>query len=247
MKRFICLIFILIPSLCYAGPEIMRMAANHSQGATTESCTTGVTKVHCQNFETPTTGYDNGETWSQGSASGCTVNPASTSTPLRGAQSLLITSTGASECYTFPTAYLASAWSVFFRVKVTSLPSGASTVVQGYNQASTVIFKITVGSGGFWSITNGTVVVDTASTFAVGTAYNVWCDWTAGTGTNGTMYLYVAPVATTTKPGSPIASITSGNANSSVYSVSTDTLGNAITAEYDQWMDSTSVMGNVTP
>ncbi len=250
MKRFICLIFILLPSLCYAGPEIMLMAANH-KGATTEGCTTGVTKINCQNFETPTTGYDNGETWTQYSGTGCTYAPATVTSPLRGSQSLVMVGTAASECYdSSPGVISTASYSVFFRVNV-SAAGGTTSLVRWYAPTGgTVVGEIGITATGStqWYIKNGTVTAySLVGAHSIGTSYNVWCDWTGGTGSNGTMYLYVAPIATTAKPGSPTASITTGNASSNTTGGLADIIGQGVTVKFDQWMDSTSVMGNVTP
>lgn len=224
------------------------LTATGGTAGTTEDCATGVTKIHCQNFETATTGYDHSETWTQQSGSGCSYAPATTSSPLRGTQSLVMTGTSAAECFTYPPVFTASAtYSVFFRMTVTAGTSPTS-LVRWYNAAlTTPIGEIGITGPGpdQWYIKNGTTTqYSTGGTFAVGTEYYVWCDWTAGTGTNGTMYLYVA--TSTTKPGSPTASITTGDANTNTVSGEPDISG-AVTVELDQWMESTSVMGSVTP
>jgi titin len=219
-----------------------------SSTPTTEDCATGATKIYCQNFETATTGYDNSESWTTNAVSGCTYNPVDATTPLRGTQSLLITATGAAECFDYPPAFTTTAsHSVFTRVNVQSLPSGTTSILKCWNPAlSGVVAEIDAQSTGNWIAKHGTTS-STVSGFTVATAYNIWMDYTAGAGSNGTMYVYVAPVATTTKPGTPTISITTGNSNSNTVSCEPDMSGNAATIEYDQWMESNTVMGSVTP
>lgn len=57
---------------------------------------------------------------------------------------------------------------------------------------------------------SGTTVSSNASngTLAANTTYHLWIDWAKGTGSNGTMALYIATTAT--KPGSPTLSMTNG-------------------------------------
>ena len=244
MKRFICLIFILIPSLCYAGPEIMLMAANHSQGATTEGCTTGVTKTTCQNFETATTGYDNGETWTPVTLTGCTYAPAYTTNPGRGSQSFLLTATGANQCYTEHTYAGASTHSFFARIRIVS---GANeTVIDMWDSGySHEVMKL-VWAGSNWDITQGTATANTSSaSWAASTWWYVWVDMTTGSGANGTMYFYVS--STSTKPGSPTLSITTGSTTTNPVATDMTNGTSASSVEYDQIMESASVIGSVTP
>ena len=159
--------------------------------------------------------------------------------------------TGAAECFTYPPEFTPTAsYSVFFRVNV-SAAAGTTSLVRWYDaELWSVLGEIGItGTGSTqWYIKNGTVTAySSPGAHSIGTSYNVWCDWTEGTGSNGTMYLYVAPIATTAKPGSPTASITTGNASYNTDNGFPDIAGQSVTVKFDQWMESTSVMGSVTP
>jgi hypothetical protein len=57
-------------------------------------------------------------------------------------------------------------------------------------------------------VTHGPAFADGTLTLSTNTTYHIWVDWTKGTGTNGTMKVFVA--TTGTKPAVADASLTTG-------------------------------------
>jgi hypothetical protein len=163
----------------------------------------------CENFETPTTGYDNpqGLTWTAVPANGI-INPAYVTGPLRGSQSLRIYAadyhdgtdtvsfTGGSPRYSA------------FRLKLITYPTDYTNLVYLMDASGNVLTKLETNNAGRIRMVHGSVVVDPGITLSTSTLYYVWIEYTKGTGSNGTLNGYYS--TTTTKPGSPTWSITTG-------------------------------------
>ena len=79
--------------------------------------------------------------------------------------------------------------------------------------------------------------------FSINTTYFIWYDYTAGTGSNGAAHVYVS--TSTTKPGSPCASITAGHSTLSVSKLFYAEGGYGATFILDQILNRTSAIGNV--
>lgn len=134
-----------------------------------------------QNFETPTTGYDNGETWVE--AGGGTIEPANTTTVIVGSQSLQILLAGqmGSTYHEFT-----SHSSIFcqFRFRVASTNSGnqvfatirdGATVLAMFTMAgASRVLRATAAGGA-----NGT----SSDAVPLNTDLYVWIEYEAGPGT----------------------------------------------------------------
>ncbi len=222
------------------------LTATGGTAGTTEDCSTGVTKTTCQNFETATTGYDNGETWTPVAAGGCAYNPVYATTPGRGTQSFLLTnSTGANQCFTEHTYASASTHGFFARIRVNSVAGSARVIDMWDTGYANEVMSLTWG-GNDWGIHQGTASATTTSnTYSTATWWYVWVYLTTGSGANGTMNFYAS--ATSTKPGSPTLSITTGSTTTNPVATDMASSTTVSTVEYDQIMESTSDIGSVAP
>lgn len=138
----------------------------------------GVTYLVNQNFETPTTGYDNGETWASG---GGTVDPAYTGTVILGTQSLRLSGTPSSETHTTFTAQ--TSLSCFGRLRILSMPV-TNGIIGLYLQGSSHNTYTKVDNTGAVTFVSGGVTSSaSATTLTTGVNYYWWMDDVAsGTG-----------------------------------------------------------------
>ncbi len=82
-------------------------------------------------------------------------------------------------------------------------------------------------NGGTCNLSHGSVDANSSTTFATGTTYDLWIEWTKGTGSNGTLKLFVATNGT--KPASPQVNITTGNGGAtSLFTLGPESSGSAI-------------------
>ncbi len=63
-------------------------------------------------------------------------------------------------------------------------------------------------NGGTCTLSHGAASGTTSSSFVTGTTYDVWIEWTKGTGANGTLKLFMS--STGIKPATPQANVTAG-------------------------------------
>lgn len=135
-----------------------------------------------QNFETPTTGYDNGETWVEG-GSGFTPNhtPA-----IVGSQSFRIAQSGAAgSSYIAFTATGKVHW--YLRARFDVFPTGSNTFIQIRNSSGTALMSyIARASDGFISVSpaGGTANASNTTAMTTGVDYHFWGTYTPGTGAN---------------------------------------------------------------
>ncbi len=190
----------------------------------------------CQNFETPTTGYDNGETWNPTG----TVDPAYTGVILRGTQSCHVSSVSStrddfaasSDVYAFCDFYLLA------------LP--ASQGEQGLRLRSSL-------SGGeirAYIYSTGQVIIETgvggcsspsATSLVTGTHYYLWVEHHSG----GTDVLAIS--TTTTKPsvdGSGNVYLTCSGDVGTLDQVRAESTPAGSDSVFDHILVSTSVIGN---
>lgn len=162
-----------------------------------------VTYLINQNFETPTTGYDNGETWS---VTGTTVNPVFTpallgtqSCELSGSLTLRLTSpthTGLSESY------------YYWRTKFTTIPAGITTnyvTIIGPN------FGIDVLSSGAVRVSGSQNGTPTTNTVSTGVEYFFLVHYLAGSGANGFYSVEFNTSATFSGSGNGYSQVTNGS------------------------------------
>ena len=157
------------------------------------SAPSGATYLINQNFETPTTGYDNGETWTETGGPNPVYTPA-----IVGSQSLRIYSASSSAVFAESPTFSAQSdvwYRCRFRINALnnfngdaqfSVRGGVNTLAGLYVQTDgTVKFKV-----------NGADSAASATTLSTGTNYYVWIHYVA----SNTCTLYVS--SSSTRPSS---------------------------------------------
>lgn len=135
-----------------------------------------------QNFETPTTGYDNGETWTEAGVG--TVEAANTSTVIVGSQSLqiLLSAQTGSTYVSF-----AAQGSLFtkFRLRVAST-NGGNQVIATIRDGATIVGTLTLAGAN--RVIRATAAGGTNATstdvLPLNTDIYVWFEYVKGTGAN---------------------------------------------------------------
>jgi hypothetical protein len=143
------------------------------------------------------TGFQN-TGWSVSGA----ANPDYTATPLDGAQSL---NTNGSQ-YITRAFQFGNAFNMYFKVRWITWNDSHNVIVwddPNWDSAA----ALWADNSRIW-ISHGTQSVIGTTTIAANTTYHVWVEWTKGTGTNGTMKLFMS--TTGVKPPVPEATITDG-------------------------------------
>lgn len=194
--------------------------------------------VICQNFEG--TGYDNSETWT---TSG-TVDPDSTSPALRGSQS--VRASASSYLYRNITAMTGDV-SVHMIVQLSTISANTGQFIFGANTGGDTRFGVVLQTtGGVLRGYHGNASCDTsAGAIAANTPLHIWVDRTRGTGSNGTLALYVS--SNGTKPASASCSLSNGDGAFDIDRLVLYSLGDTATKHYDQVLVKSSVIGSVVP
>lgn len=196
LKIFFLSLILSLPVSVYAGgPGIMMIGGgvNAAAPACGDSSCTGF--LFCQNLETATTGWDNGETWTTNG----TVDPAYTTSPLRGSQS----------CSIADSSYIQRAFGgsnttvyLFGRFKFgDGRPSTTVTILKGYHGTSEIA-SVSILTSGKLYCAHGTVNNSSAATFADGASgtYYIWFKMGANSGaTDGVMKAWAS--TSPTDPG----------------------------------------------
>jgi hypothetical protein len=146
----------------------------------------------CQNFETASTGYDNGETWVVDSA---TIDPVYTTTILRGTQSLHGSGGNAQVHTTF--ANQSDVW-MYCLIRFISFTSANGITFRFQdNPVTKNLLCLQLNNTGTVSVfSDGSSSSNSACTLSTGTTYSMWMHFVAG----GTSTLYMS--TTTTRPSS---------------------------------------------
>jgi hypothetical protein len=190
----------------------------------------------CQNLETSSTGYDNGESWTESG----TINHAYTGVILRGTQSLRLT--GASS-YTFTTYASQSHVYSYCDWELKSVPSVLNPFGIHLGGASADTYIEIDNSAGIRLFSGGGASAPSGSTISLSTKYHLWLEHL----NNGTCVLAMS--TTTTKP-----SVDGGAPGGDVFLTKTGDAGNVdhIYAQeagsgeliMDHILVSTTVIGN---
>lgn len=160
-----------------------------------------------ENFETPTTGYENSWTTVTG-----TPNPVQSTSglSLEGSQCLSVPSESAA-CQLY-TAFSASDKAyAFFELRFSTLPGGGDTTQFGFGNGTDIMIAASQGGVGEFKLYSAgeDAFASGSAANATGTTYYIWLEYEKGTGANGVFRLYRS--TDTTKPGSPDAAITTSN------------------------------------
>ncbi len=167
-----------------------------------------------QNFETPTTGYDNGETWNS-FAGGGTINPVYAVSPIVGAQSLRIVTTGANQAAAYTDFTASNNVYMAFRMRLDSF-TGTHTLLNLYTVgAGARIGRLDVVSTGEINLVfEGGAANNSSTTLPLSTNLYLWFEYEKGTGSNAV--LRAGWSTTSTKPtlsagGATTAALTAGS------------------------------------
>jgi hypothetical protein len=208
MRKLLIILFLLILALPVQSATMV--SGRPCPGGVTSSCadTSCTGFLWCQNFETETTGYDNSETWSTTG----TVDPAETTSPLRGTQSATLADSSTlyrnvttdGEIYAFGRFSFSDA-----------TPTAQTILFKGMNASSDVGW-VTIQTTGKLLCQNGTVS-NTASGDALAndTTYYIWIRIKAATSAEATDGIVTAEVSTTRNRADIVSgygcSVTTGN------------------------------------
>ena len=82
-------------------------------------------------------------------------------------------------------------------------------------------------NGGNCTMSHGTASATSSTAFVTGTTYDVWIEWTKGTGSNGTLKLFIATNGV--KPATAAASVINGTGGAtSRFTLGPESSGNVI-------------------
>jgi hypothetical protein len=163
-----------------------------------------------QNFETPTTGYDHCETWTE---TGSNVNQTYTGVVLEGTQSCLITQTASAERTSTTFTANDEVWAYCLFRPVT-IDTGSARDIFAIRNGDT--FLATVRAGGAGSqlqIVSGSTAT-TVATIATGTTYHLWLHYLKGTGANSVCDVAFSTTGIRPTSGNNFAQITDGSGTS---------------------------------
>lgn len=134
-----------------------------------------------QTFETPTTGYDHGETWTQ--SGGATITPNYSGLVLQGTQSLRIVYTGGGAVAQTQTTFAAQneIW-VYFMLRFPNLTDHNPAYI-GWLEIPGTTISMTINNTFTVSI-SGSVTATTVATMTSNTTYHVWAHYKKGSGTD---------------------------------------------------------------
>lgn len=208
--------------------------------------------IVCQNFETATTGYDNGETWTTHTAGDGTITPtyATSPAPLRGTQSLDLnsgTTGGLIYAYTTYTAQDTVYVRLIYRpVAVTTNALTYMIFIADSTLTYYAMVRLVFVSPGVYQfrISDETKSASTGniSDFTSHTYY-IWLKVAKGTGTNA-VYELSYTVDSNTKPENPQLSITDGVLTHQLATVMPVSGANGWNNIFDQVLIKTTAIGS---
>lgn len=180
------------------------------------------TYLRNQNFETATTGYDNGETWTTSTGS---PSPASTATVLLGTQSLSLNSTSTGTRVRSDFGDKDEVW-VYFRLQIQGTSPGGDRRIMSISQngGSTEAYSLFMTSGRALKLNSAGP--NTTNVLSLNTTYHIWFHALRNLGTN-IGYMEVGFSTDGTKP-------TSGNSWKELTGLSSTTLCGRIWLGCDQ-------------
>jgi len=150
-----------------------------------------------------------------------TPNADYTNTVLHGLQSL--NCTGGQEVYR--TFSFSNTFYLYYKVRFVTLPT--YQVLMDWRDANLNTVVEMYFNGGTCTMSHGAALSTTSSSFLAGTTYDVWIEWTKGTGANGTLKLFMATNGI--KPATPQSNITNGTGGAtSRFTLGPESSGNVI-------------------
>jgi len=190
-----------------------------------------------QNFETPTTGYDNGETWT--AAGTGTIDPAEATVVIVGTQSLqIVLSSQTGSTYTSFAAQSSLFTKFRFRVASTSSNPTIATIRNG---TTTLASLLLVGANRTMRVNGGGSNGSSSATIATNTDIYIWFEYVKGTGSNaitraGWALTDVKPDLSVTGAQTCIASNGTGTVDADrIY------LGHTVSSTYEAYYDAIQI------
>lgn len=197
--KYLILLILLIPVLAWAKGYYLVSGVQD-----TGEC---ANYLICQNFEG--TGYDKSETWTETVNSG-TVDEDYTTVILRGSQSLYLFDDSYSWSWVkSPNGTYATTFGFHGRFYFTGSSSDEATFLGIYNSSNALIASLLRKSNNSITITHGSVLAY-PGTYANTTEFHFWMEYIKSSGSNDGVLNFYSSV-NQTKPGSPTASITTGD------------------------------------
>jgi hypothetical protein len=192
-----------------------------------------------ENFEG--TGAPTG--WTTASEGG-TINYDSTTSPLRGSQSLRLTHSGWPGARVYKAFTAQSQVYLFARVRWAADAGDDTPILTLRDSSGNTLCTLLVRSGGgAFRLYHGTTFGNASSSPTANTTYYVWISYTAGTGANGAATLHWGTA--TTKPGSADISVSTGTATADAAQIHCETGEYGGTHDYDQILVSDEAIGDV--
>ena len=194
-KSIFALLILLLATPAFAGGGATMMMVGVGTVSTGVDECAGM--LVCQNWETPTTGWDHSETWTPARQTGDAMDNTCSSAPcpLRGTQSIKLTggNTGTLvvKSPTWDNTSTNEIWA-HLMVSIDNVATATNRVASLYTpDGSTALLYMNVVTSGAPQLFVGSGQVNgSAGAFVSGTVYHVWLHYTTGTGSNavGDMY-----------------------------------------------------------
>jgi len=193
-------------------------------------------KLICQNFETPSTGYDHSESWTATPGTGGVITPTdSTScggaTALRGTQDCLMTKGGSGNPELISPSFSAQN-NIYFHAlfAFSALPSSTASLLY-FRLSSTNIVLLRMSTSGILYI-YGASTYGGSHALSVNTPYHLWVTYNKGTGSDAIIKVYYSAISTYSRPATAEAGGTSDALTSQV-----DNLYFIINQSMSAWWD----------
>jgi hypothetical protein len=194
-----------------AGFAIGQSLRNPAFVARLTSASAPVTGFFNENFEDVSAGYDTNNV--NGWTSTGTIDPKSTTTPLAGSQSVLLTGeTTPSQITSADFSAKSTVWGRFI-YSASATPSAETAIVALLDSSATARCGFKISNGRQFRGFHGSATVNTF-TGNSNTPYWIWFRYVAGSGSNGVLDIYNS--TNSTRPADPTYKITAGTSTQSV-------------------------------
>lgn len=161
-----------------------------------------------ENFETPTTGYEN--TWVAGGTG--TINPATSTTglSLQASQCIQITASAQNPItYSTLSTSLPEIY-IYFLLRVHTAAAANQIILDLTNSSGTQILSLYFMSTGRLALYDSSSTASPADSLSLDTTYSVWLYYKSGTGSNGLLECEFATTPTKVGSGTKFASTSNG-------------------------------------
>lgn len=241
-RRFLKSSLLWVPS----APYIVKAAVLPNQrhvAAKAAAGSSGPSYIFQENFETPTTGYEN--TWF-GTAAGGTLAPATSTSglSLQGAQCLHIIATAQG---TFTSANFTSSPEIYIYLlfRIHSTAAANKVPLSLLDNTSTTFLQLYILATSQLDFYDGSNEAKPTDATGLDTSYSVWLHYKKGTGANAVMEVEYATTPTQVGSGSKYASFSNGVGTSNVTGINLgDTSAYTSDLYFDKLRISTTPIGS---